>query len=233
MSTSVLAAIPSKTVITSTGKAYALGIVDTNADAQMSILDAIKNGEVYVKLTDDAIVDLDGNPVDKSVIPEVEYTDGNVTERYAEGDGEKIIDEDNELKVESVSAINPTRIEIRFNKAIDGIKAENLYFGLTESEVIDSNIAKLNNNFENNFKLSLSKDKKVVILESQYPSAVIWKDVNTGNTAALKINKSIANNELVKNRKAYIQIRDVKVDGKLVDTMEGEFLVKDTTPADF
>lgn len=99
MSTSVLAAIPSKTVITSTGKAYALGIVDTNADAQMSILDAIKNGEVYVKLTDDAIVDLDGNPVDKSDIPEVVYTDGNVTERYAAGDGDKITDETSETPI--------------------------------------------------------------------------------------------------------------------------------------
>lgn len=174
MSTSVLAAIPSKTVITSTGKAYALGIVDTNADAQMSILDAIKNGEVYVKLTDDAIVDLDGNPVDKSVIPEVVYTDGNVTERYAKGDGEKIIDEDNELKVESVSAINANEIQVTFSAPVDATSAKT-----TDNYVITLNNKRYGKDNANNpyngglasvaldtaNPVTVSKDGKVVTLK--------------------------------------------------------------------
>lgn len=174
MSTSVLAAIPSKTVITNTGKAYALGIVDTNSDAQMSILDAIKNGEVYVKLADDAIVDLDGNPVDKSVIPEVEYTDGNVTERYAAGDGEKIIDEDNELKVESVSAINANEIQVTFSAPVDATSAKT-----TDNYVITLNNKRYGKDNANNSyngglasaaldtvkPVTVSKDGKVVTLK--------------------------------------------------------------------
>ncbi|WP_040287501.1 SwmB domain-containing protein [Sporosarcina koreensis] len=145
-----------------------------------------------------------------------------------------------ELKVESVSAINSTKIQVNFTGKVDKESAENLdnyYAALTDADV-ENSLGALNPvvttegvPVTEGYKATLSKDGKSVTIEATYPSHVIWADKNAEATAdALVIDNE--GNTVVKGKTTKLQVRNVKTaDGKLLDTQESSFVAKDEVAA--
>lgn len=138
-----------------------------------------------------------------------------------------------ELKVESVSAINSTKLAVTFNQKVDknsAEKLENYYIGLTEANVADSSVEALNTG---NYTADLQADGKTVIISGATEDDVIWADkyAASGTTpSALKVDAATPTpNEVVKGKTVYVQVRNIKdaVSGKLMDTQEESFKAVD------
>lgn len=136
-----------------------------------------------------------------------------------------------ELKVVEVSAINSTVVEIKLNQKVKSAAASNIYLGITESSVSDTNLDAITGN-TGDYVVTLV-DGDTIRISGKTATDVIWEDLYTNHASvmngtgdALAIS---ASKDVEKNKTTYIQLRNLRdVNGKLLSTVQTSFDAVDT-----
>lgn len=216
LSSASFAAIPvvGATVIVE-DNAYNIDYLNSNDAAIKDLIAELGDTtpEVFIKVSNDLILDLAGNPVDKANIKAVTYYDaqGNTT-KYAAGDGDEIAAE---LTVESVTAVNNSTATVKLAAPYTGtVSAGDFTFdnGLTVTNAV----------------LGTSKDTVTLTTSSQTEGTVYalsYKGTATGKSFT-GVAPEIKNFEIVSaEARSNTEVTVVLADAPLTNLIPSDFTV--------